>query len=146
MCSFCGQRHEGRCLFDPNVAYMLKGFLLTCYVTLSRFNRYYTIFLSKEAYDSFAIFASLPNSEDLEKMYGEPFEDLILLSISNNTEEDKVFNFLFIGSPELEIDKVDDFNLLRQDKSEYRQLDIAEIKKRNGKLLFQTMEGNFNES
>lgn len=149
-CSNCGQKiedHLGKnCLFSRDSAILLKGFILTTYLTLSKFNKNYQTYPIEELYNIFAEMQNLPTSTDLQKMYlrEEDWQDLIFLSI-DNLEEDKIFNGLIRGEFQesnhewFQYNDDASFANLQIDNSDLHPLTMDEFKRNNNKILWEVI-------
>lgn len=147
-CKDCGQKIENhlgkKCLFSRDSAILLKGFILTTYLTLSRFNKNYQTYPIEELYNTFAELENLPTSTDLQQMYlvEEDWQDLIFLSI-DNLEEDKIFNGLIHGEFQesncewFQYNDDASFANLQVDNSDLQPLTLDKIKKNNNKILWE---------
>lgn len=149
-CSNCGQKTEDhlgkKCLFSRDSAILLKGFILTAYLTLSKFNKNYQTYPIEELYNIFAEMQNLPTSTDLQEMYlrEEDWQDLILLSI-DNLEEDKIFNGLIRGEFQesnhewFQYNDDASFANLQIDNSDLQPLTMNEVKRNNNKILWEVI-------
>lgn len=149
-CKHCGQKlsdHLGKkCLFSKESSLLLKGFMLSSYLTMSRFNKGYVTYPIEELYNTFAELQNLPTSTDLQKIYfgEEDWQDLIFLSI-DNLGEDKIFNGLIRGEFQesnhewFQYNDDASFANLQIDNSDLQPLTMNEVKRNNNKILWEVI-------
>lgn len=151
-CSNCGQKiedHLGKnCLFSRESSLLLKSFILTTFLTLSKFNKNYQTYPIEELYNIFAELQNLPTSKDLQEMYfgEEDWQDLIFLSI-DNLGFDKVFHGLILGEFQesnhewFQYNEDSTFAKLEVDNSELQPLTMKEIRLNNNKIFWEVISG-----
>jgi len=151
-CSNCGQKiedHLGKnCLFSRESSFLLKSFMLTSFLTLSRFNRNLVTYPIQELYNSFASITNLPTVDEILKIYSgeEDWQYYIFLSI-DNLPEDKIFNALikgeFIDSSFEWFTYNDDSSFSNEVKTKntMEQLTMEIFKAKNNKPFWEVFDG-----
>lgn len=149
-CKDCGQKiedHLGKnCLFSRESSILLKSFILTTFLTLSKFNKNYQAYPIEELYNIFAELQNLPTSKDLQEIYscGEDWQDLIYLSI-DNLGFDKIFHGLIFGEFQesnhewFQYNEDSTFADLHVDNSDLQPLTMNEFKRNNNKILWEVI-------
>jgi hypothetical protein len=149
ICPSCGQRHDNTkiCIMSKEASLIILGFLSSQLITLSRFNKFFNVFPSKELYDNFCLFVNLPNSKEIEDLYGEDYFDILLLSVGN-LENNQLFSSFFFPQEEKEDVYRNDLDFspsLREERKkissylENKRLKIEDIKENNGKILYSVL-------
>jgi hypothetical protein len=151
-CSNCGQKiedHLGKnCLFSRESSLLLKSFILTTFLTLSKFNKNYQTYPIEELYNIFAELQNLPTSKDLQEMYfgEEDWQDLIFLSI-DNLGFDKVFHGLILGEFQesnhewFQYNDDSTFADFQIDNSDLQSLTMKEVRLKNNKFFWEVISG-----
>lgn len=146
ICPDCGQKHDNirMCIMSKSASYLVVGFLSAQLVTISKFNKFYNIFPSKELYNGFALLVNLPSAEEIESLYKEDFTDMLLLT-AGNVENTSLFDSFFFNKEEYieEYRNDADFSSsvrvgvasLRNYLSQF-QLKVEDIKQNTGKSFY----------
>jgi hypothetical protein len=93
------------------------------------------------------LFVNLPNSKEIEDLYGEDYFDILLLSVGN-LKNNQLFSSFFFPQEEVEDfyrNDLDFSSSLRGEKKkidaylEDKRLKIEDVRENNGKILYSVL-------